>query len=278
MPFSPAFARRQFSFSPCTFKGHSVRWHVPGHRIHRKPSSTMIRKRKRSAHPENASNPPPANGETGVVLLPVHPYLVHAYWHFERGKLTQMKRGPGKDFLDGRPVLRFFDVTGIVFDGQNANQTFDIPVDLAAGNWYVHLWSPGRSYFVDLGLRTEDGRFMRIARSNVAETPPRSPAVLDEKAEIRSPTPDTRQRVVPDSPRRSQAAEEKNSKRAEKDAAGAPFKAHSGKLHVTPDTPGRRSDLTALSEERFSFGLSSPRVKLEKTDAPQRKPKRGGDR
>jgi hypothetical protein len=33
------------------------------------------------------------------------------------------------------------------------------------------LQSPGQSYCVDLGLRTEGGGFRRLARSNVAETP-----------------------------------------------------------------------------------------------------------
>jgi hypothetical protein len=110
-----------------------------------------------SARPSPAAaNLPESYGEPRVTLLPVNPYLVHAYWDFDAHALPQ-------------PIppatLRFHDVT----EG-SAGSTFDVAVDLAARGWYVPLWSPARSYYVELGWN-EEGGFHLLARSNTVETP-----------------------------------------------------------------------------------------------------------
>lgn len=114
---------------------------------------------------------PDSYGDTKVVLLPVDPYLVHVYWDVAPGELEKTKTHLGEGPQHVQATLRFYDITSIIFDGSNAHSVFDVDIELQARNWYVHLWSPERSYCVDLGFRTKDGRFVPIARSNVAETP-----------------------------------------------------------------------------------------------------------
>jgi len=114
-------------------------------------------------------------GETRVVLLPVEPYMVHVYWEVSSETLEKAKDGLGGD-RRSRTALRFYDVTNILFDGTNARSFFDVYVELESRSWYVHLWSPDKSYFVELGLKTEDGRFCPLVRSNVANTPSAWPA------------------------------------------------------------------------------------------------------
>lgn len=75
-----------------------------------------------------------------------------------------------------QPVLRFYDITQVNFDGTNTPGSFEVEIDLRARNWYVPLKSPARSYCIDLGLRTAGGGFHRLARSNVAQTPRASPS------------------------------------------------------------------------------------------------------
>ncbi len=116
-------------------------------------------------------NLPESYGETRVVLLSVDPYLVHVYWEVNPQEFKKTQRKLRKERAHAQTILRFFDITNIVFDGTNAHSFFDIPVDLKSGNWYVHLWSPEKSYFTELGLKTEDGRFFFIGRSNTTETP-----------------------------------------------------------------------------------------------------------
>lgn len=117
-----------------------------------------------------------------VVLLAVGPYLVHSYWEVISGDIQKIKHGMGDDFKGAQAVLRFHDVTNINYDHTNGHGFFDVDIILQSKNWYVDLWSPDKSYFVDLGFRAEDGSFFLIARSNVAKTPRAWPATgMDEQ-------------------------------------------------------------------------------------------------
>ena len=119
---------------------------------------------------------PETDEETKVVLLPVNPYLVHVYWGIAANDQEEIGRIVRR--LGGRaqPVLRFYDITHVDSDGTGTPSWFEVEIDLRARNWYVHLQSPAKSYCIDLGLRTEGSGFRRLARSNVAETPPAWPS------------------------------------------------------------------------------------------------------
>jgi hypothetical protein len=122
---------------------------------------------------------PESYDQTRVVLLPVDPYLVHVYWEIAPRDEEQARRRARS--LRFQATLRFYDITHSVSDRSNAQTQFDVDIDLGPGKWYVHLWSPEKRYFVDLGLRTEDGRFVPIARSNVVHTPRAQPSTnVDE--------------------------------------------------------------------------------------------------
>jgi hypothetical protein len=101
---------------------------------------------------------PTSYGRNRLVLLPVDPYLLYAYWELA---------GDAPPTAGARPVLRFEETPG---------RPFDVEVDLAAGNWYVHLWSAGKSYRAELGVRSEDGAFVSLAHSNTVQTPSAGPA------------------------------------------------------------------------------------------------------
>ncbi len=131
---------------------------------------------KKVAPDQTESCLPDSYRETRVVFLPVEPYLVHVYWEVTSVGLEKAKRRFGGDPARARAILRFYEVTHIIFDGTNAHGSFDVDIDLLANNWYVHLWSPGKSYFVELGFKGEDGQFYAIARSNIAEIPPAWPS------------------------------------------------------------------------------------------------------
>jgi hypothetical protein len=114
--------------------------------------------------------------ESRVVLLPVEPYLIHAYWDVTHNDIEKAKQRLGDDYRKSQAILRFYDVTNIIYDGTNAHGFFDVDIDLQSQNWYVDLWSPDKSYFVDLGFKTRDGFFLPVARSSVAKTPCAWPA------------------------------------------------------------------------------------------------------
>ena len=120
---------------------------------------------------------PESYHKTRVVVLPIHPYLVHVYWDVAPDDLEGVQKGLRENEGQAQACLRFYDVTYINFDGTNAHSSFDTDIDLGAGNWYVELWSANKSYCVDLGFRSSTGAFRLLARSNVVQTAPDQPSM-----------------------------------------------------------------------------------------------------
>ncbi len=119
---------------------------------------------------------PTSYGCTRLVLMDVEPRLVHAYWEITPGDFkAAMARMEPAD-APALWVLRFYDVTSIVFDGTNAHGHFDVPVDLAPGNWYVRLWEGEKTYFAEIGPCGPDGKFLHVCRSNFVQVPRDRPA------------------------------------------------------------------------------------------------------
>jgi hypothetical protein len=119
----------------------------------------------------------PANyGRTCLILMEVEPLMVHAYWEIT----LEDRERPLKEFSheDQAPVwvLRFYDKTKLDFDRENADSCFDIPVDLAPGNWYVKLWEEEKSYFAEIGPQGANGRFIPVCCSNVVHLPRTNPS------------------------------------------------------------------------------------------------------
>jgi hypothetical protein len=147
----------------------------------RRPRKTKPRK------PQGLRKKPPGKAganpkrESTVRLLPVDPYLIHAYWEIVGEDLEALRSRLGSAGGQAKPVLRFYDITYILFDGNNAHGFFDVEIDPGARNWYVHLWSPEKSYCADLGLKTPEGRFFPLRRSNVAQTPAAWPSIRQEE-------------------------------------------------------------------------------------------------
>lgn len=114
---------------------------------------------------QNYDNLPFSYGETELVLMPVDPFQIYAYWDFSPEDWNAVCA------LKHPVVLRVYDVTMIRFNGENAHSYFDLPVALEAQNWYVNIWSAEKSLCADLGWVLPDGSFQRIVRSNVVQTP-----------------------------------------------------------------------------------------------------------
>jgi len=117
-----------------------------------------------------------------VVLLVRDPYWVHAYWEVSRRTLIKAKAALKEDWYGATSILRVYDVTGLDFDGRNANSSFDVEITGGASNWYVDTGVPNRTYCVDLGLLSPSGKFVLLARSNKATTPRDAPSeAFDEE-------------------------------------------------------------------------------------------------
>ncbi len=121
-------------------------------------------------------------GDDRIVLLVRDPYWAYSYWEVSQKKLEIERGNLGRAGEDAYLALRVYDVTDVRFDGQNDHGHYDIGIYDRVGNWYVNTGMPGRSFIVDLGLKTQDGRFVTLARSNAVRTPRDSVSdVLDEE-------------------------------------------------------------------------------------------------
>jgi hypothetical protein len=232
-----------------------------------------------SAQPEEL---PKSYGETRVVAMAVNPYLVHIYWELDP------KEAPRKASLAAVGCLRFSDTTR----GESPS-SFDVNVDLAAGNWYVQLWSPERRYWVELGVNREGGKFVPLARSNVVETPRAWPmAEVEERFARMEPTPEARlgasgmngsgpwsvSAASPDRPTPGEAASPIDAaevlrrklnelyalRRREQPVPDAESAAPAA-LQTLFSRPDQPKDLTSLAEHQFSPGFSSSVLNRERS-------------
>ncbi len=110
-----------------------------------------------------------------IVLLVRDPYWLYAYWEVNGRRRGEIAREIGQEQLDrSREVLRVYETAGW--------HSFDVIIDGGARSWYLKVPEPNRTYCVDIGFLTPDGRFIAAARSNYVTTPlDRMSDVIDEQ-------------------------------------------------------------------------------------------------
>ncbi len=120
---------------------------------------------------ENKQELPAGYGDNRITIMVRDPYWLHAYWEIPGWKTEEVKHSMGSAFDSSRMILRVYDVTEINFNGLNAHSSFDMDINAFARSWYINTANPNRSWCVDLGYLTPDGRFYLVARSNIVSTP-----------------------------------------------------------------------------------------------------------
>jgi len=115
---------------------------------------------------------PASYNSTNLALIAKDPHWLYAYWEIAPSSTQEIKNKIGQDELNRSSyVLRVYDVTYVNFNGHNANHSFDLDVGAHANSWYINLWNDNTAYCGDLGIRTPDGRFFQLARSNFVSAP-----------------------------------------------------------------------------------------------------------
>ena len=108
--------------------------------------------------------------ENKLVLLVRDPWWLFAYWEVtperEAAVMDQIIR---QGFSREKTILRVYDLTAAAGSFQNF---FDIEVQSTNGNWRIDAGSPDHEWVAELGIKTRDGRFFMLVRSNAVRTPP----------------------------------------------------------------------------------------------------------
>jgi hypothetical protein len=141
------------------------------------------------SHPENyrykrniPQDLPAGYGQDKIVLQVRDPWWIHSYWEVTWGTWERFKNELQDNFYSAKRILRVYDVSQIIFNGDNAHRYFDIEVNAEANSWYIDTAGPGKSWCVDYGLRLPNGKFITIVRSNTVQTPLDGPSwITDEE-------------------------------------------------------------------------------------------------
>jgi hypothetical protein len=145
----------------------------------RKVSSSVAEVSKKSGEKlENVldrnSGLPSSYGKNKVILLPVNPNWVYAYWDFDEKNRELLENLSDKCIKN----LRLHDVTFIKFNGKNSHRTFEIDIDLLkTRNYYFNVPMPNADYILECGYKNECGEFISLLSSNVCHTPSNAPAM-----------------------------------------------------------------------------------------------------
>ncbi|OGB89164.1 hypothetical protein A2625_02455 [candidate division WOR-1 bacterium RIFCSPHIGHO2_01_FULL_53_15] len=106
---------------------------------------------------------PAGYGDNRAVLMVRDPHWIHAYWEVNENRCREIRQEIGDEaYSRARLFLRVYDT--------HSGKHHDIEVG-GARNWYIRVPAPNRTYFVEIGFLTADGRFLAAARSNAVTTP-----------------------------------------------------------------------------------------------------------
>jgi hypothetical protein len=111
-----------------------------------------------------------------VIATAVDPERLFVHWEMTDPAVARARRALGAAGAGAWPVLRVYDVSGRLFDGTNAHSYFDHAVDRDTRQWFFHVGKPTSSAVVEIGMKSTEGFFARIARSGRVDFPRGEPA------------------------------------------------------------------------------------------------------
>lgn len=112
-----------------------------------------------------------------LVLLVRDAYWLHAYWELRRRSIERVRSAMGRMWHTATPVLRLFQLVSDNVSSIERRFVRDIVIHGAVNNWYIDVQDPPACYLVEIGYRSEEGRFYALAKSNSVETPQLNEAV-----------------------------------------------------------------------------------------------------
>ncbi|MDD5356007.1 MAG: DUF4912 domain-containing protein, partial [Candidatus Omnitrophica bacterium] len=155
--------------------------HSEPQHIFRKEYAPSPRQGAPIGYKPSAQELPDNYNEDKIILQVRDPWWLHSYWEVTQSTKDRLKYSFGEKYHQADWILRVYDVSFIIFNGNNAHRYFDIGVGYDSNNWYINV-SSGSSFCVELGLRLKDGTFITIVRSNTVTTPSDGPSsILDEE-------------------------------------------------------------------------------------------------
>ncbi len=114
-------------------------------------------------------------GQNRITAMAVDPRRLYAYWEIRDDAIEAARRALGKGGKDAWLNLRVYDVSGRIFDGTNAHGYFDVKVGRDVRQWFLEIGKPTSTHCVEVGLKSFEGYFQKVARSGRVEFPRSAP-------------------------------------------------------------------------------------------------------
>jgi hypothetical protein len=114
-------------------------------------------------------------GQDRITTLPVDPQRLFAYWEVRDEAIDAARKALGRGGRDAWLNLRVYDITGRIFDGTNAHGYFDVKVDRHTRQWFFDIGKPTSTHCVEIGMKSYEGYFAKIARSGRVDFPRAEP-------------------------------------------------------------------------------------------------------
>jgi hypothetical protein len=120
---------------------------------------------------------PAGYGKDRIVAMVRDPFWLHVYWELTQQSVQRAEAALGQDWHGAKPILRVLDVSSHDTTSTSEATVRDIEIHGGCNSWYIEVKNPPRSYRVDVGYLSKQGRFYVLGRSNVVSTP--RPGVSD---------------------------------------------------------------------------------------------------
>lgn len=114
-------------------------------------------------------------GQDRVTAMVVDPDHLFVYWEVTDAAIERARPQLGAAGTEAWLCLRIYDVTQRIFDGTNAHSYFDHRIAREDRQWFFAVGKPTSTACVEVGLKSNEGFFVRIARSGRADFPRREP-------------------------------------------------------------------------------------------------------
>jgi len=111
-----------------------------------------------------------------VTAMAVDPARLYVYWEVTDDAIATARRNLGAAGERAWLNLRVYDITGRLFDGTNAHSYFDHRLERHERQWFFGINKPTSTATVEIGLKSEEGYFVKIVRSGRIDFPRNAPS------------------------------------------------------------------------------------------------------